>query len=68
MANIKLNLEPKIADPDGFYNELIGLHDGLNEVQSLELQARIILLLANHIGDSEVLSEVMRIAREPFDK
>ena len=63
---MKLNLEPKIEDPDGFYNQLIRLHDGLSEVQSLELQSRMILLLANHIGDCEVLSEVMRIAREPF--
>jgi hypothetical protein len=44
------------------------LHDGLSEEESLELQSRMILLLANHIGDSEVLSEVMRIAREPFEK
>ena len=63
---MKLNLGPKIEDPDGFYNQLIRLHDGLSEAQSLELQSRMILLLANHIGDSEVLSEVMRIAREPF--
>jgi len=63
---MKLNLEPKIEDPDGFYNQLIRLHDGLSEAQSLELQSRMILLLANHIGDSEVLSEVMRIAWEPF--
>ena len=63
---MNLNLEPKIEDPDGFYNQLIRLHDGLSEVQSLELQSRMILLLANHIGDSEVLSEVMRIAWEPF--
>ena len=63
---MNLNLEPKIEDPDGFYNQLIRLHDGLSEAQSLELQSRMILLLANHIGDSEVLSEVMRIAWEPF--
>ena len=63
---MNLNLEPKIEDPDGFYNQLIRLHGGLSEAQSLELQSRMILLLANHIGDSEVLSEVMRIAREPF--
>jgi hypothetical protein len=65
---MKLNLEPKIEDPDGFYNQLICLHDGLSEEESLELQSRMILILANHIGDSEVLSEVMRIAREPFEK
>lgn len=62
-----LNLDPKFDDPDGFYNELIRMHDDLSESKSREVNARLILLLANHIGDRAVLSEAMRIAREPLD-
>ena len=65
---MQLNLEPNIDEPDSFYNKLIQLYEGLNESESREVQARLILLLSNQIGDSEVLYEAMRIAREPFEK
>lgn len=64
---MSLNLDPRFDDPDGFYNELIRMHDGLSESESRETNARLILLLANHIGDRAVLSEAMRIARNPAD-
>ena len=64
---MQLNLDPKFDDPDGFYNELIRMHNGLSESESREVNARLILLLANHIGDQAVLSEAMRIARNPVD-
>lgn len=59
----ELNLEPNIADPDGFYSELIATHDGLSEEESHALNARLILILANQIGDREVLSAALREAR-----
>ena len=65
---MQLNLEPNIDQPDSFYNKLIQLYEGLNESESREVQARLILLLSNHIGDSEALYKAMRIAREPFEK
>jgi len=65
---MQLNLEPNIDEPDSFYNKLIQLYEGLNESESREVQARLILLLSNHIGDSKPLYEAMRIAREPFEK
>ena len=65
---MQLNLEPNIDEPDSFYNKLIQLYEGLNESESREVQARLILLLSNHIGDNEALYEAMRIAREPFEK
>ena len=52
-----------IPDPDGFYAELIETHDGLSEEESMALNARLILLLANHIGDRAVLSQALTAAR-----
>ena len=54
---------PNIAGPDEFYAELIQSHDGLSDDDSAALNARLVLLLANHIGDRVVLSEALRAAR-----
>lgn len=51
-----------IPDPDGFYEEIVGAHEGLSDEESEALNARLVLLLANHIGDREVLSEALRAA------
>lgn len=48
---------------DDFYEALIEMHQGLSDEQSEAVNARLILLLANHIGDIGVLREAMRIAR-----
>lgn len=61
---MKLNTEPNIERPDDFYEALIELHRGLTEEQSRQVNARLILLLANHIGDMEVLAEAMAAAKE----
>ena len=61
---MKLNTEPNIARPDDFYQDLIELHRDLTEEESRQVNARLILLLANHIGDMEVLSEALAAARE----
>ncbi len=53
---------PNIADRDGFYQELLKCHDGLDEAQSNALNARLVLILANHIGDEEVLQEGLALA------
>ncbi|MEE8271943.1 MAG: DUF2783 domain-containing protein [Alphaproteobacteria bacterium] len=53
---------PNIADPDGFYAELLGLHDGRDETESHAVNARLVLILANHVGDRAVLSEAMELA------
>lgn len=62
-----LNTQPNIAAPDDFYEALIGLHRDLSDAQSAQVNARLILLLANHIGDLQVLSEAMAVAREDAD-
>jgi len=59
-----LRTDPNIADADAFYAELIELHRGLGEEQSRLLNARLILLLANHVGDLQALREAMTIAKE----
>ena len=65
--NSKLCVEPNIEQPDDFYEALIGLHRDLNEEQSQLVNAKLILLLANHIGDVEVLHEAMSIARHGIE-
>ena len=58
-----LNLSPNITDPDDFYAELIDSQRDLDEEQALRMNARLILLLANHIGDRRVLTEAIGCAR-----
>lgn len=58
-----LTLTPNIPDPDGFYAELLQTHEGLSEEESHALNARLVLLLANHVGDRQVLSSALSEAR-----
>lgn len=70
-----LNLQPNLAEPgkryfrafspgDDFYEALIDAHRELSDEQSEMLNARLILLLANHVGDIAVLREALKLARE----
>ncbi len=59
-----LNTEPNLAAPDDFYEELIGLHRDLSDEQSALVNAKLILLLANHIGDPGVLRQALAAARQ----
>ena len=61
--NARLNVEPNLADPDAFYALLVDTHEGLSEEQSKMLNAQLILLLSNHIGELAVLREALGIAR-----
>ena len=54
--------DPNIPDPDGFYEQLIAAHRDLDEEQSAALNSRLILLLANHIGDNAVLAQAIEEA------
>ena len=54
---------PNIDDRDGFYQDLLAAHDGLDESQSHALNARLVLILANHIGNQQVLSEALTLAK-----
>jgi hypothetical protein len=57
---------PNLRDPDGFYAALVTAHDGLSDETSELLNARLVLILANHIGDPQVLQEALALARAPL--
>ena len=60
----RLRTDLRLKDPDAFYQFLTEAHQDLTEEQSQQLNARLILLLANHVGDRAVLAEAMAAARE----
>lgn len=51
-----------IEKPDDFYAELLTAHEGLSKSDSDAFNARLILLLANHIGDRTILTEALKAA------
>ncbi|MCX8132425.1 MAG: DUF2783 domain-containing protein [Roseococcus sp.] len=59
----RLSTEPRLADPDAVYALLMEAHRGLDEAASRMLDARLVLILANHIGDAQVLAEAIALAR-----
>ena len=58
----KLVTTPNIDRPDDFYAALLALHQGRSKTQSDAVNARLILLLANHVGDMDVLREAFDAA------
>jgi Protein of unknown function (DUF2783) len=59
-----LRTETAFERPDDFYELLINAHRGLSDEQSAMLNAKLILLLCNHIGDLEVIGEALDQARQ----
>ena len=57
-----LNLTPNINGADDFYAELLSAHEGLEKTDSDALNARLILVLANHIGERTVLTQALKAA------
>lgn len=51
-------------DADSFYEQLLDAHEGLSREQSELLDARLILLMANQIGDAQVLKDCVAAARQ----
>lgn len=58
-----LNTKPNIAWPDDFYAALLAAHDGLTKEESDAFNARLILLLANQVGDFETLMAALEAAK-----
>ncbi|KPA23303.1 hypothetical protein shim_04980 [Shimia sp. SK013] len=58
-----LILTPNIEAADDFYADLLAAHDGLDPAGSDALNARLVLILSNHIGDRAVLAEALDAAR-----
>ena len=61
---MKLITDPNLSAPDDFYEALIDTHRELSPDASHALNARLVLLLANHVGDLAVLREAMSAARD----
>ncbi len=59
---------PNIAKPDDFYAALLAAHEGISEAESHALNARLVLILANHVGDLQALSEALALAEESAPK
>ena len=57
-----LNLNPNIDGPDDFYADLLAAHEGLSKDESDAFNARLILVLANHIGDRAILRAALDTA------
>ena len=60
MMKTELNLQ----DADGFYEQLLNAHEGLSAEQSEQLNMRLILLLANQVGDATVLKDCIELASQ----
>ena len=58
-----LIMTPNLDAPDDFYEALIEAHQGLCAEDSQRLNARLVLLLANHIGALDVLRQALQAAR-----
>ncbi|HSW18444.1 MAG TPA: DUF2783 domain-containing protein [Ramlibacter sp.] len=59
-----MKTQANFQDADSFYEQLLDAHQGLEPAQSELLNARLILLLANQIGDARVLRECVAAARQ----
>lgn len=59
----KLILHPNIARPDDVYAQLVALHDGKTTQESLLALSKLVLTLANHIGDMTVIEAAIDVAR-----
>lgn len=57
-----LSRHPNLDRVDDVYERLLAMHEGLDEAQSLKASARLILALANHIGDSAVVLSAIALA------
>jgi Protein of unknown function (DUF2783) len=53
---------PNLPDPDGFYARLLAIHKGQPPAESQAINARLVLILANHIGDPDILDAALRLA------
>ena len=58
-----LNTQPHLQACDDFYEALIAAHQGLTTPESHAMNARLVLILANHIGDATVLGQALTLAR-----
>jgi hypothetical protein len=63
MSMAELDTASRFADPDRAYRILIDAHRGLTDEDSAALNTRLVLILANHIGDEAVLEAAVALAK-----
>ena len=59
-----MTIQPNFQDADGFYERLLDAHRGLSREQSESLNARLVLVMANAIGKSDVLADCLAAATQ----
>ncbi len=64
MPDLEVGEDRLGADGDTVYEALMNAHDGLSEEDSHALNIRLVLLMANHIGDLETLTALIKVAKE----
>jgi hypothetical protein len=60
---VRLDLSPRLPDPDAVFAALVAAHEGLEPAASRRLDAQLVLLLANHIGDPVVVLDAIAVAK-----
>ncbi len=63
---MSLKTDPNLENPDAFYADRLAAHNGLSDADSHALNAQLVLILANHIGDGDTLRAALTLAREGF--
>ena len=63
-----LSTSSNFAKPDDAFRAIVEAHRGLSDEQSADLDAALVLVLANHIGDESVVREALSVARESIGK
>jgi hypothetical protein len=64
MTDHTLKTENQFADPDATFRLIIEAHRGLSEQDSAALNAKLVLIFANHVGDVGVLKEALSLAKK----
>ncbi|MES0879726.1 DUF2783 domain-containing protein [Roseibium sp. SCP14] len=62
MMTKSVKTEPNLDRPDAFYADLLAAHEGLSKEDSDAFNARLILLMANQIGDRQLLKQLLEAA------
>lgn len=62
---MSLNLAPNLSDPDGFYEYLVNSQRNMSDEEANAMNARLVLILSNQLGDLQVLEQAIDFAAVP---
>ena len=63
----KLDTNPRFSDPDAAFRAIIEAYRGLSDEACADLNARLVLILANQVGDLDVLREAIALAKATLE-